>query len=115
MAEPEVEWSGAGPLRTQIAEWIRQRGKSPRLYPGSLVWCLKKPGRDLREKVEQWLDWKRVAREVADGTLGGEFDKGDRDELQTTSRPVKVSPGTRSGVATASRSSRTPRSRTGSR
>jgi hypothetical protein len=83
VAEPEVEWSGAGPLRTQIAEWIRQRGKSPRLYPGALVWCLKKPGRDLRDKVEQWLAWKRVAREVADGTLGGEFDKSDRDELQT--------------------------------
>jgi hypothetical protein len=83
VAEPDVEWSGAGPLRTQIAEWIRQRGKSPRLYPGALVWCLKKPGRDLREKVEQWLAWKRVAREVADGTLGGEFDKSDRDELQT--------------------------------
>jgi hypothetical protein len=83
VAEPEVEWSGAGPLRTQIAEWIRQRGKSPRLYPGALVWCLKKPGRDLREKVEQWLAWKRVAKEVADGTLGGEFDKSDRDELQS--------------------------------
>ncbi len=83
VAEPEVEWSGAGPLSTQIAEWIRQRGKSPRLYPGALVWCLKKPGRDLREKVEQWLAWKRVAKEVADGTLGGEFDKSDRDELQT--------------------------------
>ena len=83
IAEPEVEWSGAGPLRTQIAQWMRQRGKSPRLYPGALVWCLKKPSRDLRDKVEQWLAWKRVAREVADGTLGGEFDKGDRDELQT--------------------------------
>jgi hypothetical protein len=83
VAEPEVEWSGAGPLRTQIAEWIRQRGKSPRLYPGALVWCLKKPGRGLREKVEQWLAWKRVAKEVADGTLGGEFDRSDRDELQS--------------------------------
>src|SRR3989441_8620471 len=83
VAEPEGEWSGAGPLRTQIAQWMRQRGKSPRLYPGALVWCLKKPSRDLRDKVEQWLAWKRVAREVADGTLGGEFDKSDRDELQT--------------------------------
>src|SRR5216683_2368662 len=83
VAAPEVEWSGAGLLRTQIAEWIRQRGKSPRLYPGALVWSLKKPGRDLRDKVAQWLAWKRVAREVADGTLGGEFDKNDRAELQT--------------------------------
>jgi hypothetical protein len=47
------------------------------------VWCIKKPGRDLREKVELWLAWKRVAREVADGTLGGDFDRSDRAELQT--------------------------------
>ena len=81
VADPDAEWSGGGSLRTQIAEWTRQRGKSPRLYPGALVWCLKKPGRDLRDKIELSLAWKRVAREVADGTLGGEFDKGDRADL----------------------------------
>jgi hypothetical protein len=53
------------------------------LYPGALVWCLKKPGRELRERVELMLAWKRVAREVAEGTLGGEFDKSDRVELHT--------------------------------
>src|SRR5436190_760122 len=58
-------------------------GASPRLYPGALVWCLKKPGRDLREKVELALAWKRVAREVADGTLSGEFDRADRADLQS--------------------------------
>ena len=83
VADPEVEWSGGGSLRVQLAEWTRQRGKSPRLYPGALVWCLKKPGRELRDKVEMWLAWKRVAREVAEGTLGGEFDKSDRAELQS--------------------------------
>jgi hypothetical protein len=70
-------------LRTQLAEWTRQRGKSPRLYPGALVWCLKKPGRDLRDKVELGLAWKRVAREVADGTLRGEFDRNDLTELRS--------------------------------
>jgi hypothetical protein len=80
--DPEVEWAGGGSLRAQIAEWTRQRGKSPRLYPGALVWCLRKPGRDLREKVELWLAWRRVAKEVADGTLGGEFDKSDQAELR---------------------------------
>lgn len=83
VADPEVEWSGGGSFRTQIAEWTRLRGNSPRLYPGALVWCLKKPGRDLREKLELWLAWKRVAREVADGTLGGEFNKSDRAEIQS--------------------------------
>jgi hypothetical protein len=83
LADPEVEWAGGGSLRAQLGEWTRQRGKSPRLYPGALVWCLKKPGRDLREKVELWLAWRRVAREIAEGTLGGEFDKSDRAELQS--------------------------------
>ncbi len=82
VADPEREWSGAGPLRQEIAGWTRSRGRSPRLYPGALVWCLKKPGRDLREKVELALAWRRVSREVADGTLGGEFDRNDRAELQ---------------------------------
>lgn len=81
--DPSDEWTGEEMLRQKIAEWTRVRGKSPRLYPGSLVWCLKKPGRDLREKVELWLAWKRVAREVADGTLGGEFDRSDRSEIQS--------------------------------
>ncbi len=81
--DPENEWTGSGALREQMAEWTRQRGKSPRLYPGSLVWCLKKPGRELRDKVELWLAWRRVSREVADGTLGGEFDRVDRAEIQS--------------------------------
>jgi hypothetical protein len=83
VAAPDVEWSGAGLLRVQLAEWTQNRGKSPRLYPGALVWCLKKPGRELRDKVELVLAWRRVAGEVATGTLGGEFDKNDRSELQT--------------------------------
>lgn len=80
---PEYEWMGNGRIRQQIAEWTKQRGKSPRLYPASLVWCLKKPGRDLRDKVELWLAWKRVAKEIAEGTLGGDFDRTDRAELQS--------------------------------
>jgi hypothetical protein len=83
IVDPELEWTGGGALRQQIGEWTRQRGKSPRLYPGSLVWCVKKPGRDFREKVELWLAWRRVAKEVAEGTLGGDFDRSDRAELQS--------------------------------
>lgn len=83
--EPECEWRGNGTLRQQIAEWTRQRGKTPRLYPGSLIWCMKKPGRELREKVELWLAWKRVSREIAEGTLGGDFDRTDRAEIQSSS------------------------------
>jgi len=83
VVEPDDEWTGSGSLREQIAEWTRQRGESSRLYPASLVWCIKKPGRELRDKVELMLAWKRVAREVADGTLGGDFDRTERTELQS--------------------------------
>lgn len=90
VADPETEWSGAGPLRAQLSEWTRSRGKSPRLYPGALVWCLKKPGRDLRDKMELGLAWKRVGREVAEGTLGGEFDRNDRADLQSKVKDAEV-------------------------
>jgi hypothetical protein len=79
--EAETEWTGSDIGRRQIAEWTKQRGKSSRLYPAALVWCLKKPGRDLHEKTELCLAWKRVAREVADGTLGPDYDRADRAEI----------------------------------
>ncbi len=44
---------------------------------------MKKPGRELREKVELWLAWKRVSREIAEGALGGDFDRTDRAEIQS--------------------------------
>jgi len=75
---PRHEWDAAGRLRATVADWTRQRGKSPRLYPGSLVWVVRKPGRELQEKVETWLAWKRVERELTDGTLGGDFERSDR-------------------------------------
>jgi len=80
---PEAEWDGSNKIRKQIAEWTKHRGKSPRLYPGSLVWCMKKPGRDLRDKVELWLAWKRVDKEVTEGTLGGDFDRSDLTEIKS--------------------------------
>ena len=77
VVDPDEEWSGGGVLPAQLADWTRQRGKSPRLYPGALVWCLKKPGQDLHDKVEMELTWKRVAKEVAD-ELGGEVRRATR-------------------------------------
>jgi Protein of unknown function (DUF499) len=81
IVDPDLEWTGNGQVRQQISEWTKQRGKSPRLYPGSLVWCLRKPGRDLKDKIELLLAWKRVSKEVAEGTLGSDFDRADRAEI----------------------------------
>ncbi len=82
LMDPETEWSGAGQVRERVVEWSKTRGKSPRLYPGSLVWCFKKPGRDLRDKVEIMLAWKKVSKEVAEGSLGTDYDRTDRAEIQ---------------------------------
>ncbi|MFZ3376258.1 MAG: hypothetical protein WA183_11955, partial [Chthoniobacterales bacterium] len=78
--DPETEWSGET-IRQQLADWTKRRGKSDRLYPAALVWCVKKPGRDMRDKIELWLAWKRVAKEVADGTLGADYDRADRADI----------------------------------
>jgi hypothetical protein len=82
VVDPEVEWSGSAAQRQQVGEWTRRRGESDRLYPASLVWCFRKPGRDLRDKVETWLSWKRVAEEEARGELGGEFDRAEREQIR---------------------------------
>jgi hypothetical protein len=80
--DPAIEWDGDDAIRTQIAEWTKKRGKSSRLYPGALVWCVRKPGRDLRDKVEMLLAWRRVQRDVRDGLLGADFERADLQEIQ---------------------------------
>ena len=88
--DPAEEWRGndqACPER--ICRWTRERGKSPRLYPAALVWCTRKPGRELRESVELWLAWRRVAHEVSQGVLGTEFDRADRANVQARARDAE--------------------------
>ena len=80
--DPETEWQDDNQVAKRVASWTKERGKSPRLYPGSLVWCARKPGRELREKVEVWLAWQRVAHEVITGVLGSEFDRTEQDEVR---------------------------------
>ena len=79
--DPEMAWDDA--VAAQVGRWTADRGAAPRLYPGALVWCAKKPGRELRERIETWLAWQRVATEVADGVLGADFGQADRTELRT--------------------------------
>jgi hypothetical protein len=91
--DPGYEWDGGNPhpalshgervgVREMIAEWTTNRGKSSRLYPGALVWCVRKPGRDLRDKIELLLAWRRVQRDVREGMLGADFERADHQEIQ---------------------------------
>jgi hypothetical protein len=81
--EPEIEWDGDAATVERVREWTARRGKSDRLYPGALIWCLKRPGRDLRDKVELLLAWRRVQRDVREGVLGADFERADHAEIQS--------------------------------
>ena len=87
--DPAEEWQDGGQIAERIGRWTRERGRSPRLYPGALVWCIKKLGRELREGVEQWLAWRRVANELSQGILGAEFDQAERAEVQVRVREAE--------------------------
>ena len=87
--DPESEWMNNNLVVERVGHWTKERSNSPRLYPGALVWCARKPGRELREKVESWLAWQRVEREVVEGVLGAEYDRADRSEVQTRVQDAK--------------------------
>ena len=89
VVDPVEEWREDGQLAERIGRWTKERGRSPRLYPGALVWCARKPGRELRECIELLLAWKRVAQEVSQGILGSEFDRNDRAEVQAMVREAE--------------------------
>jgi hypothetical protein len=87
--DPDQEWTDNGTLRRNIADWTRKRGNSLRLYPGALIWCVRRQGRDLRNKVETLLAWRKVSREYTDGTLAGEFDRTDSEEITAKLRDAE--------------------------
>ena len=89
VVDPQTEWSGNDDVAEQIGEWTRQRGKSPRLFPAALVWCVKKPGQDLRKKVEMSLAWGKVAKDLRDGVLGSDYDSRDHGEVRSHAREAK--------------------------
>jgi len=86
---PEMEWDESAALRERLLDWTMRRGNAPRLYPGALVWCVKKPGLGLRHKTELMLAWRRVAQEVKDEILGKEFTQDDRNELRLKAREAE--------------------------
>ena len=87
--DPDDEWNGGNQVVDRIGSWTTERGESPRLYPGSLVWCARKPGRELRRKVELWLAWLRVARELNEGILGAEYNRSERSGVQAQVRAAQ--------------------------
>ena len=86
LGEPSMEWSGNGGTREQVLSWTMKRGESDRDYPAAIVWCLKKPGRELQEKAELLLAWQHVKLDIEKGILGADFQSAD---LQGVFQEVK--------------------------
>ncbi|MCY4391978.1 MAG: hypothetical protein OXE43_07990 [Chloroflexi bacterium] len=99
VADPAWEWRGRDEIAERVANWTRERESSPRLYPASLVWCVRKPGRELRESVALSLAWQRVAGKIAQGAPGDDIAEADRADVRTRT-PTRRS-GTRCGAAIA--------------
>jgi Protein of unknown function (DUF499) len=86
VCDPDEPWTEEPDIHDKLVQWTKNRGKSARFYPASLIWCLRKPGRELRERIENWLAWQRVQKEINDGTLGGEFESSERGEVNSKVR-----------------------------
>lgn len=84
VADPDTPWDGGDVIRRTVRDWTTKRGNSPRLYPGALIWCMKKPGRDFRDKVELWLAWQKVSGELAAGSLGADLDREEVAAIRAT-------------------------------
>jgi hypothetical protein len=89
VVDPERAWDPAGPAGERMRGWVRYRGESPRLAPGALVWCARRPGRDLRDRVDLWLAWQRVQSDLAEGLLGPEFDAHQRADTAAKVREAE--------------------------
>ncbi len=84
---PEVEWSQEA--RAQIAAWAYSHGGQRRQYPGALIFCVRRPGRSLRDRVETWLAWERVAADVEAGVLGEDYEPGELREVRGRVREAR--------------------------
>ena len=87
--DPDSVWTAEGGMRERLAAWTRERGGSPRLYPGALIWCVAKPGKELRQRTELMLAWQRVAKELADGSLGPEYNRAERADVQAQAKAAE--------------------------
>ena len=83
---PDQEWREDNHIAQRIGQWTRERGRSPRLYPAALVWCCRRPGRDLQDRLELWLAWQKVKREIDAGNMGPEF---ERSELNAVAQQIR--------------------------
>src|SRR5271157_2085786 len=89
IVEPTLEWYASADLREFLAEWTYRRGKDPRRFPASLIWCLRQPGRVLLDRVETALAWRAVRQDLAAGLLGIDTDPQEARGIDASIRTAE--------------------------
>jgi hypothetical protein len=89
IADPTLEWNPAGDLRGFLSKWTYQRNDGSRLFPASLIWCLRQPGRVLLERVETALAWRAVRQDLAAGLLGADTDPQEARGIDASIRTAE--------------------------
>lgn len=86
IADPSMEWDGSAQMRERVAEWTYRRGNETRLFPAALIWCLRRPGPALLERVETALAWRAVRQDLAAALLA---DDTDPDEVRSIDASIR--------------------------
>jgi len=89
IVEPDTPWDGSAEMREFLAEWTYRRGRESRLFPASLIWCLRQPGRVLIERVETALAWRAVRQDLAAGLLGADTDPQEARGIDASIRTAE--------------------------
>jgi hypothetical protein len=87
LADPTLQWDGSAELRELLAEWTYRRGTEDRLFPASLIWCLRRPGHTLTDRVETALAWRAIRQDLAAALLG---DDTDADEVRSIDASIRA-------------------------
>ena len=80
-ADPDEAWTRRSRASRKTGAVDKVPRQSARLYPASIIWCLRKQGEISRDRVEDWLAWQRVQKEISEGALGSEFETVELKEV----------------------------------
>jgi len=69
-------------LRQKLTVWTMNCGRTPRQYPGGLLWLVPERATGLRTAVEDWLAWQVTAEDAQEGRLG-ELESQDYQMLRS--------------------------------
>jgi hypothetical protein len=89
VADPTEPWDGGADMREFFREWTYRRGKETRLFPASLIWCLRQPGHVLLDRVETALAWRAVRQDLVAGLLGADTDPQEARGIDASIRTAE--------------------------